>query len=114
MLIGSLLLSAYTGGFIVFWIMKMWWLVVAFFVLLSVGCFMIYFEIRDFRIYQSLSARMAGKTLEERLRILAHYEECWLVYATADEVRYFRDMAKVCLENKALEYLLERASVYGK
>ena len=84
-------------------------------ILLFLGAaFLIVCEIRDYRFYKKMSADMAGKSLEERLKILGHYEECWLSYASAEEVKFFRNAVSQGSDNEALKYLLERASFYNK
>lgn len=81
----------------------------------EVGCVLaVIFEVCDYQFYKQLSAKMHGKTLDEKLKILSPHEECWLSYASAEEVKQFRDEAESNPENEFLNYLLERAAMYGK
>lgn len=79
------------------------------------GCILaVVFEVRDYRFYKELSAQMQGKTLDEKLEILNYHEECWLSYASPEEVNAFREEVAANPKNKFLDYLLERAASYGK
>lgn len=112
---GSVILAVIAIVAAIFALIRGFDILLIFSLLLLAGCALaLIFEVRDYQFYKQLSAKMHGKTLDEKLKILSPHEECWLSYASPDEVKQFRDEAESNPENKFLNYLLERAAMYGK
>lgn len=91
------------------------WVPAAIGLLIVLGCaFMIVCAIRDYRFYRQLSSQMEGKKPQEKLDIIFDGMECWLVYATREEVKELVIGLQKTIGDDRQDYFFERAASHGK